>query len=92
MGGWCRWFEQEGVALKVEADGRVFPVTDDSGTIIEALRGAAEKAGVQVRTGCKARYHLPTTHLRADLPTPPLAPIHAFRQHRLAARVIQPTT
>src|SRR5215204_5323262 len=28
-----RWFEERGVALKAEADGRMFPVTDSSGTI-----------------------------------------------------------
>ena len=34
------WFEARGVALKTEADGRMFPVTDDSQTIIECLRPA----------------------------------------------------
>ena len=46
------WFEARGVALKTEADGRMFPVTDDSQTIVECLRGAAEKAGVRVRLNC----------------------------------------
>ena len=32
------WFEQKGVKLKTEADGRVFPVTDDSQTIIDCIR------------------------------------------------------
>ncbi|HEY0946248.1 MAG TPA: NAD(P)/FAD-dependent oxidoreductase [Opitutaceae bacterium] len=40
------WFESRGVALKTEADGRMFPTTDDSATIIECLRQAAERAGV----------------------------------------------
>ena len=31
------WFRHEGVALKTEADGRMFPTTDDSQTIIDAL-------------------------------------------------------
>lgn len=31
------WFEQRGVKLKVEADGRMFPVTDDSQTIIDCI-------------------------------------------------------
>ena len=31
------WFRDEGVVLKTEADGRMFPVTDDSQTIIDAL-------------------------------------------------------
>jgi predicted Rossmann fold flavoprotein len=31
------WFTQRGVALKTESDGRMFPVTDDSETIIKAM-------------------------------------------------------
>lgn len=45
------WFESRGVKLKTEPDGRMFPVTDSSETIAEALRHAAKKAGVEVRTG-----------------------------------------
>ncbi|MGE5465059.1 MAG: NAD(P)/FAD-dependent oxidoreductase [Syntrophothermus sp.] len=45
------WFESRGVRLKTEADGRMFPVTDSSDTIVECLRDAAKKAGVHVRTG-----------------------------------------
>ncbi len=44
-----RWFNNEGVKLKTEADGRMFPVTDDSETIVEALMFAAKKAGVVLR-------------------------------------------
>jgi predicted Rossmann fold flavoprotein len=49
------WFAQRGVTLKTEADGRMFPVTDDSQTIVGCLQGAAEKAGVRtvLRTGLK---------------------------------------
>ena len=45
-----RWFNNEGVKLKTEADGRMFPITDDSETIVEALMFAAKKAGVLIRT------------------------------------------
>jgi predicted Rossmann fold flavoprotein len=45
------WFESRGVKLKTESDGRMFPVTDSSETIVESLRYAARKAGVEVRTG-----------------------------------------
>ena len=45
-----RWFNGEGVKLKTEADGRMFPVSDDSETIVEALMFAAKKAGVIIRT------------------------------------------
>ncbi|MCY7334572.1 MAG: aminoacetone oxidase family FAD-binding enzyme, partial [Pseudanabaena sp. CAN_BIN31] len=44
-----RWFNTEGVKLKTEADGRMFPITDDSETIVEALMFAAKKAGVVLR-------------------------------------------
>ncbi len=43
------WFEDRSVALKTEADGRLFPVSDDSGTIVNALTQAAAAAGVRLR-------------------------------------------
>jgi predicted Rossmann fold flavoprotein len=44
------FFERRGVRLKTEDDGRMFPVTDDSATVIDCLIGAARRAGVDVRT------------------------------------------
>lgn len=44
------WFESRGVRLKVEPDGRMFPVTDRSATIVEALLTAARDAGVKILT------------------------------------------
>lgn len=46
------WFESRGVALKVEQDGRMFPITDSSETIINCLLSQAKKSGVQIRTEC----------------------------------------
>jgi predicted Rossmann fold flavoprotein len=43
------WFEQRGVKTKVEEDGRMFPVTDDSQTVISCLRSEARKHGVSER-------------------------------------------
>jgi len=43
------WFEQRGVKLKTEADGRVFPVSDLSETIIKCLWESAEDFGVKVQ-------------------------------------------
>lgn len=54
-----RWFESRGVALKTEEDGRVFPVTDRSQTIVDALTEAARRAQVEVRTGVGVRQILP---------------------------------
>ena len=45
-----RWFESRGVKLKAEPDGRMFPVTDRSQTIIDCLLQSARKAGVQMFT------------------------------------------
>ncbi|UOR06613.1 NAD(P)/FAD-dependent oxidoreductase [Hymenobacter aerilatus] len=68
-----RWFERRGVRLKTEADGRMFPVTDSSETIAQALLTAADKAGVRILTYTAAehittlpaggfRLHLTGTH------------------------------
>ncbi|WP_319422999.1 BaiN/RdsA family NAD(P)/FAD-dependent oxidoreductase [Pleurocapsa sp. FMAR1] len=46
-----QWYESRGVKLKTEADGRMFPVTDDSQTIINCLMQAADKANVKLLTG-----------------------------------------
>ena len=43
------WFKQRGVKLKTEADGRMFPITDDSATIVDCLTKAAQQAGVRVK-------------------------------------------
>jgi predicted Rossmann fold flavoprotein len=43
------WFERRGVKLKTEPDGRMFPVTDSSSTIVDCLMGSARAAGVNLR-------------------------------------------
>ncbi len=45
-----RWFERHGVALKTEEDGRMFPVTNKSSTIIDCLMQTAQNLGVQWET------------------------------------------
>lgn len=47
------WFADQGVELKVESDGRMFPTTDKSETIVNALTSAAHKNGVTWHTRCK---------------------------------------
>nr|WP_291787753.1 NAD(P)/FAD-dependent oxidoreductase [Cecembia sp.] len=42
------WFESRGVPLKVESDGRIFPLSDKSQSIIDALQEEAIKLGVQI--------------------------------------------
>ena len=53
------WLAARGVALKAESDGRMFPVTDDAGTIVGCLQRAATAAGVLVRTRCGVRAARP---------------------------------
>ncbi len=43
------WFKERGVTLKTEADGRMFPNTDSSETIINCLMREAEKSGVNIQ-------------------------------------------
>jgi predicted Rossmann fold flavoprotein len=43
------WFELRGVELKTEEDGRMFPITDSSQTIIDTLTNAAIDEGVQIQ-------------------------------------------
>jgi predicted Rossmann fold flavoprotein len=45
------WFESRGVALKAEADGRMFSITNRSQTIIDCLQKAAQDAKVQIQYG-----------------------------------------
>jgi predicted Rossmann fold flavoprotein len=42
------WFEARGVKLKAESDGRMFPITDSSQTIIDCLLSAAKTAKVKL--------------------------------------------
>ena len=42
------WFATRGVVLKTETDGRMFPITDSSQTIIDCLIREANKYGVEI--------------------------------------------
>jgi len=45
------WFEEHGIKLKTEEDGRMFPVTDSSQTIIDCFNQECQKLGIQIRKG-----------------------------------------
>ncbi len=49
------WFGSRGVATKTEEDGRMFPTTDDSATIVDCLLSAAARAGVAIRASTPVR-------------------------------------
>jgi hypothetical protein len=46
------WFESRGVRLKTEGDGRMFPASNSSQTIMDCLMNAAQAAGVKLRLNC----------------------------------------
>lgn len=50
-GDTIEWFEKHGVELKTEADGRMFPVSNSSQTIIDCFLTATQKLGITVLTG-----------------------------------------
>ena len=56
-----RWFAERGVKIKTEPDGRMFPTTDDSQTIIDCFHQAAQAAGVKLRKECSVKS-LSTLH------------------------------
>lgn len=47
-GDTMRFFEKRGVPLKIEQDGRIFPKSDSSQTIIDCFLSEAEKLGIEV--------------------------------------------
>ncbi|MEM9261720.1 MAG: aminoacetone oxidase family FAD-binding enzyme, partial [Bacteroidota bacterium] len=71
------WFEDRGVELKIEEDGRVFPVSDSSQSIIEALWNTAKRRGITVLTRTRV------TDILA--PSPNLAPAAAPKEWKVKA-------
>lgn len=47
-GDTMQWFEEKGIALKIEDDGRIFPVSDDSQSIIDCFLREADRLKIQV--------------------------------------------
>lgn len=50
-----QWFERRGVKLKTEADGRMFPVTDDSETVISCLMKETQELGIGIKLKSKIK-------------------------------------
>lgn len=48
-----QWFEEHGVPLKCEPDGRIFPVSDNSGEVVDCLLRAAERADIGIDRSCR---------------------------------------
>ena len=53
------WFAERGIGLKIEEDGRVFPVSDNSQTIVDCLLGEARRLGVRVVTTARVKEVVP---------------------------------
>ncbi len=53
------WFEKRGVPLYTQDDGRVFPVSDNSQTIIDCLLRETERLVVKIETGVGVKRIIP---------------------------------
>jgi predicted Rossmann fold flavoprotein len=60
------WFRDRGVELKSEKDGRMFPVTDDSATVVDCLTREAARSGARLltRSGVRAVSRAPAGSAR----------------------------
>ena len=47
------WFKENGVELKTESDGRIFPVSDSSQTVIDCLTDAAKEKKIRLNNKCR---------------------------------------
>lgn len=54
-----QWFESRGVPLKVEADGRMFPVSDDSQSVIDCLLKESSLLRIDIKKSCGIKEIIP---------------------------------
>ncbi len=47
------WFDQRGVKLKTEEDGRMFPISDQSKTIIDCFLAETDKPNIKIEKNCE---------------------------------------
>ena len=64
-GDTIEWFEKRGVALKIEEDGRMFPITDSSQTIIDCFLNEAKKHNVEVRYNESVKSIFPSSRIES---------------------------
>jgi predicted flavoprotein YhiN len=77
------WFETLGVTLKLEGTGKYFPETDDARTVLNALLGAARRAGITLRPGARVLRLVPVWSTEAA----PLGRVSAIDQPSRAFRI-----
>lgn len=61
-GDTMEWFDVRGVELKIEDDGRVFPVSNSSQSIVDCLMGECRRLGIRIKTNTKVK----DLHLASD--------------------------
>lgn len=59
------WFDAKGVTLKTEPDGRMFPISDDSNTIVQCLQRCARQLGVCLRTHARVEKIIPPDQFKS---------------------------
>jgi hypothetical protein len=52
----CDFFEQEGLSIKTERGNRVFPVSDRSADVLDTLRNAMKRSGVQIHLNTEVTH------------------------------------
>lgn len=62
-----KWFEKHGVILKTELDGRMFPITDTSQTIIDTLLHNAIQSNVTIYKKCPIQTIMPIIKERTHI-------------------------
>jgi hypothetical protein len=74
------WIESLGVALKLEATGKYFPVSDNAHSVLDALLGAVERAGAELIAGARVvRVIAASDAARASAPDAASAGVARFR-------------
>lgn len=54
-GDMLAWLEERGVNTKIEEDGRIFPTSNQSQTIIDCFMGEIERLNIELKTQCKVK-------------------------------------
>lgn len=47
------WFDHRGIKLKAEKDGRMFPITDQSKTIVDCFLSEADRLNIKIEKNCE---------------------------------------
>jgi predicted Rossmann fold flavoprotein len=61
------WLAKRGVKTKTEADGRIFPISDDSQTIIDCFLSEIQKLNIEIKTQTEITKISPQTNQKIQL-------------------------